>query len=72
MQARLEGHSIQYMLNASLEIFHNSLALVSMDFSVLASASSRPNVVQDTLFQSFSAARVHLDNFRRSDLYSRV
>lgn len=72
MRARLEGHSIQYLLNASMEVFHNSLALVSMDFSVLASASTRPNLVQDTLFQSFEAARVHLDNFRRSDLYSQV
>ena len=56
MRARLEGHSIQYLLNASMEVFHNSLALVSMDFSVLASA---PPAQILSRIHCFSLSRPH-------------
>lgn len=72
MQGRLEDRSVSWLLNASLDFFQNPLVLLTMDFTVAASAADDPRIIRDTLFHSFPAAGNHLENFRRSDLYSPV
>ena len=39
MQARLDGKSIQHLLNLSLPVFAHPLMVVGMDFSIIAAAS---------------------------------
>lgn len=70
MQGRLEDRSVSWLLNASLDFFQNPLVLLTMDFTVAASAADNPQMIRDTLFHSFPTAGNHLKNFRRSDLYS--
>lgn len=72
MQGRLEDRSVSWLLNASLDFFQNPLVLITMDFTVAASAAPDSCVIRNTLFHSFSAAGNHLKNFRRSDLYSPI
>lgn len=43
MQARLDGKSIQHLLNLSLPVFAHPLMVVGMDFSIIAAASEEPS-----------------------------
>lgn len=72
MEGRLNDRTVSWLLESSLDFFGNPLVLVTMDFTVAASAAPDPQVIRDTLFHSFSAAGKHLKNFQRSDLYSPI
>ena len=51
MQARLDGKSIQHLLNLSLPVFAHPLMVVGMDFSIIAAASEEPSFFPDGWFR---------------------
>ena len=57
MQARLDGKSIQHLLNLSLHVFAHPLMVVGMDFSIIAAASEEPSFFPEKVFGSLDATR---------------
>lgn len=57
MQARLDGKSIQHLLNLSLPVFAHPLMVVGMDFSIIAAASEEPSFFPEKVFGSLDATR---------------
>ena len=72
MQARLDGKSIQHLLNLSLPVFAHPLMVVGMDFSIIAAASEEPSFFPEKVFGSLDATRPLLLSLTESSEYASV
>ena len=72
MQARLDGKSIQHLLNLSLPVFAHPLMVVGMDFSIIAAASEEPSFFPEKVFGSLDATRPFLLSLTESSEYASV
>lgn len=72
LQARLDGKSIQSLLDLSLPVLERPLMVVGMDFSIIASASKEPGFFHETVFGSSEDTHESMIALRNSDLYYKV
>lgn len=72
MQARLDGKSIQHLLNLSLPVFSHPLMVVGMDFSIIAAASEDPSFFSEKVFGSQDETRPLLLALTESSEYASV
>lgn len=72
MQARLDGKSIQHLLNLSLPIFSHPLMVVGMDFSIIAAAAKDPSFFPEKVFGSLDETRPLLLALTESSEYASV
>ena len=69
--AYLKGKTINELLSISLPIFNNSLTVVGMDFTIVASAYALPNRRED-IFGSSEATLSVVTDLKNNELYYKV
>ncbi|MCI5647932.1 MAG: helix-turn-helix domain-containing protein [Fusicatenibacter sp.] len=72
LQARLDGRSIQSLLDLSLPVLGQPLMVVGMDFTIISSASNDPDFFHETVFGSSEDTHESVIALRNSELYHQV
>lgn len=71
MYSYLEGKSIQTMLSVSMPVLQNSLVVVGMDFSILASSYAIP-FQPEQIFGSSESTHTFITDLKSNELYTQV